>query len=119
MKKILFVVGVLMLSLSSFAQDLNNPSYVLNGDLIEATLYQDNGKIAQKGYYTKDNKLQGEWISYDAKGNKTAVAYYEAGKKVGTWTFYQGDVMKQVSYQESKIAEVKTWKATETRMVAN
>ena len=94
-------------------------SYVLNGDFIEATLYHDNGAVAQTGFYTLDNKLQGQWISYNAKGEKTAVANYENGAKVGTWIFYQGDTMKEVHYKSSKIAEVKTWTNTDTKVVVN
>ncbi len=33
-------------------------------------LYHDNGQVAQTGFYTLDNKLEGEWISYDAVGKK-------------------------------------------------
>ena len=70
-------------------------------------------------FYTKDNVLDGVWISYDAQGNTTAVASYDKGVKVGTWMFYQGDSIKQVSYQNSDIAEVKTWTVTDTRVVSN
>lgn len=92
--------------------------YVLVDDLIEATLYHDNGAIAQTGYYTKDNKLQGEWVSYDANGKKTAVAQYNNGEKVGTWKFYQGETLKEVTYTNSRIAKVKTWEAKDTRVVS-
>lgn len=103
----------------TFAQDDTKNEYVLNGDTIEATLYHDNGMIAQTGFYTSDNKLDGEWISYDTEGNKTAVASYDKGVKVGTWMFYQGDTIKEVSYANSDIAEVKTWTVTDTRVVSN
>ena len=92
--------------------------YVLVDNLIEATLYHDNGAVAQTGFYTEDNKLQGEWISYDVSGNKTAVAYYDSGNKVGTWKFYQGETMKEVTYANSKIAKVNTWEAKDTRVVS-
>ncbi|MEM7186685.1 MAG: hypothetical protein AAF466_08500, partial [Bacteroidota bacterium] len=93
--------------------------YVLNGDLIEATLYHENGKVAQTGFYTLENKLHGEWISYNDNGEKTAVASYDNGAKVGTWVFFHGDTMKEVSYESSKIAEVKTWTVTDTKVVVN
>lgn len=124
MKKLLLLLALVLFANIGFAQsckktcDMKN-SYVQNGDLIEATLYHDNGKVAQTGFYTLENKLEGEWISYDAKGNKTAVAYYDSGQKVGKWVFYNGDEMKEVVYSNSKIAEVKTWKNTETRVVSN
>jgi len=94
-------------------------TYVLNNGLIEATLFHKNGVVAQTGFYTEDNKLQGEWISFDIKGNKTAIANYNNGDKVGTWTFYQGAIQKEVIYMDSRISKVNTWEKTETRMVTN
>ncbi|MEL6810582.1 MAG: nicotinic acid mononucleotide adenyltransferase [Bacteroidota bacterium] len=119
MRNLLMLLAICLVGTVSFAQENNKPTYELKGDIIEATLYHDNGVVAQTGYYTKENKLEGQWISYDAQGNKTAVAYYNNGEKVGTWTFYNGDEMKEVRYQDSRIAEVKTWKATGTRVVVN
>lgn len=118
--KNLIVLLVLFLSVSfTFAQDSKDASYEVKGDLISAELYHDNGKIAQTGFYTLDNKLQGEWNSYDLNGNKTAIGHYDNGKKVGTWTFFQGEKMKVVDYNNSKIAQVKTWQVTDTRVVSN
>tara|TARA_A100000171_G_scaffold52821_2_gene73398 strand:+ start:14206 stop:14586 length:381 start_codon:yes stop_codon:yes gene_type:complete len=92
--------------------------FVLVDGLVEATLYHDNGAVAQTGFYTQENKLQGEWISYDANGKKLAVAEYDNGNKVGTWKFYQGDTMKEVTYTNSKIAKVSTWESKDTRVVS-
>tara|TARA_R110002124_G_scaffold17532_2_gene73122 strand:- start:119087 stop:119464 length:378 start_codon:yes stop_codon:yes gene_type:complete len=117
MKKILLLV-VVFLSVS-FAQAQNDKNeYVVDGDLIKATLYHSNGEVAQTGYYTKENKLHGEWLSFDTNGNKTATAQYNNGEKVGTWQFYQGEVMKEVTYSNSKISKVKTWESTDTRIVS-
>lgn len=101
------------------AQTGKKDIYKLKGDVIEAVLYHENGAVAQTGFYTLDNKLEGEWISYDSNGNKSAVAQYDNGKKVGTWTFYQGTTQKEVVYNDSKIAKVKTWEITDTRIVSN
>lgn len=92
--------------------------YVLVDGLIEATLYHENGSISQKGFYTTENKLQGEWISFDVNGKKLAVAQYDNGNKVGTWKFYQGETLKEVTYTNSKIAKVSTWEAKDTRVVS-
>ena len=100
------------------SKDVKKDKYVVVDDLIKATLYHDNGAIAQTGFYTKENKLQGEWVSYDANGKKLAVAQYDNGNKVGTWKFYQGDTMKEVTYANSKIAKVNTWEAKDTRVVS-
>ncbi len=124
MKKIVLLLVLVMSANMAFAQtckktcDMKN-SYVMKGDVIQATLYHDNGAVAQTGFYTKENKLHGEWISYNAKGDKTAIANYDNGAKVGTWLFYHEDSMKEVSYENSKIAEVKTWKTTSTKVVTN
>lgn len=123
MKKIILILVLVFTGSSAFSQsDLIKSKkniYILNGNQIEATLFHDNGEIAQTGFYTKDNKLQGEWVSYDRAGNKTAVASYDNGVKVGTWTFFQGDEKKEVKYVDAVIAEVKTWKVSETRVVSN
>ncbi len=123
--KNLMIALVLVFSASMmYGQDCSKTcnkknSYVKNGDLIEAVLYHDNGTVAQTGSYTLDNELEGEWISYDAEGNRTALANYNQGKKVGTWLFYQGDEMKEVSYTDARIAEVKTYAILDSRVVYN
>lgn len=103
----------------AFAQESKKNLFVEKDNLIEATLYHPNGEVAQTGFYTKANKLQGEWVSYDANGNKTAVAQYENGKKVGTWYFYQDSNLKEVTYQDAKMAAVKTYKKTDSQIVSN
>jgi antitoxin component YwqK of YwqJK toxin-antitoxin module len=119
MKKTLLLFITALLVQFTFAQKEKKNQYVAIGDTIEATLYHDNGMVAQTGFYTKDNVLDGAWVSYDAQGNKTAVASYDKGVKVGTWMFYQGEIIKEVSYSKSDIAEVKTWTVTDTRVVSN
>ncbi len=119
MKNIITLLAIVLISSATFAQDTKKNSYILDGDLIEATLYHDNGAIAQTGYYTQDNKLTGEWVSFDANGNKTAVAHYNNGEKVGTWYFYQGNTQHEVAYNDSQIAKVNTWKLTDTYVVSN
>ena len=103
----------------SFAQNGTEPQYVMNGDVIDATVYHDNGTVAQTGSYTLTNKLHGKWMSYDENGNVTAIAYYDNGNKVGTWSFYKDEIMKEVTYVESKVSQVKTWKNTDIQLVSN
>lgn len=124
MKKIVMLFAVVLMANLSFAQECKKicdkmDSYTLNGDLIEAVLYHQNGAVAQTGFYTKENKLHGEWVSYDSHGTKTAVASYDKGAKVGAWYFYQGDDVKEVEYSDSKIAKVVEMKVMETRVVSN
>jgi len=119
MKNILTILALVFIASASMAQDNKKSTYVLDGDVIEATIFHDNGTVAQTGFFTPDNKLTGEWVSYDLNGNKTAVAQYNNGEKVGTWVFYQGDTKKEVSYDDSRIAKVKTWTVTDTFVVSN
>lgn len=119
MKKILLIAVVIVFSTQAFAQAESKKELIKKGDVIEATLFHDNGVVSQEGQYTLDGKLQGTWISYDVNGNKTAVAQYNNGEKTGTWYFYEGEVLKEVKYSNSKIAQVTTWKDSETQIVSN
>lgn len=119
MKKIVMMMVFVFGASVAIAQEAPKDTFKVNKGLIEATLYHDNGQIAQTGFYTKDNKLQGEWISYDAQGNKTAVAQYSKGQRVGTWLFYQGDILKEVTYTNNAPTSVNTYTMTDTRIVSN
>tara|TARA_R110000772_G_scaffold239346_1_gene351407 strand:- start:202 stop:567 length:366 start_codon:yes stop_codon:yes gene_type:complete len=119
MKKILALLAIVFIASAAIAQDNKKNTYFLEGDLIEATIYHENGVVAQTGFYTKDNKLTGEWISYDVKGNLTAIAEYNEGEKVGTWVFIQGNIQREVTYIDSRIAKVATWRLEDTYVVSN
>ncbi len=120
MKKILpLVVALLMITATQAQEKTPKNTYVKNGNLIEATLYYDNGEISQTGFFTEDGDVTGLWISYDRKGNKTAKAFYENGAKVGTWFFWKGNTLTEVSYENSRIAAVSTWENTGSRVVSN
>ena len=117
MKKIALMLVLVFLGTNVFAQATTKNIYKEKNGLIEATLFHDNGEIAQTGFYTKEGKLHGEWISFDADGNKTAIAQYHKGQRVGTWMFYQGDTLKEVTYSNNAIAQVNTWTMQDTRVV--
>ena len=119
MKNLVLIVMVLVFSFPALAQETQKRELVKNGDIIEAKVFYDNGIVSQEGQYNLDGTLQGTWISYDTNGNKTAVANYNNGEKVGTWYFYEGDVLKEVKYSNSKVAQVTTWKEGETQIVSN
>lgn len=51
------------------------------------TYFYPSGLICETGEF-QENEKNGEWISYDEKGNKTATAYYVNGKKDGTWIIW-------------------------------
>ena len=117
MKKLFVLCAVFFSMQFVFAQDKVQDEFVKEGNRISATLFHENGVVAQTGFYTLDNKLEGEWISYDAQGNKTAVAHYQNGKKVGTWYFFGENEIKEVKYDDSKIAKVTSFTVSDTRVV--
>ncbi len=119
MKNIITAFALLFCTSVILAQDVKKNTYYLDGDLIEATIYHDNGTVAQTGFYNKENKLQGEWVSYNSKGDKTAVARYNNGEKVGTWYFFTEGDIKEVSYMDARVAKVVTWKSANTQLVSN
>ena len=119
MKNLAWMIVLLLTVNVAMAQESAKDSYTLNGDQIDAVLYHDNGVVAQKGSYTKAGKLDGKWLSFDTNGTLTAEAFYNEGEKVGTWTFYNGDTKKVVTYTDSRIGEVATWKLTDSRVVSN
>lgn len=119
MKNILALLAIVMITSLALAQDNKRNTYFLDGNVIEATIYHANGMVAQTGYYNKENKLTGEWVSYDLQGNKTAVAEYNNGEKVGTWYFFSNNNIKEVSYMDARVAKVVTWKSSDTQLVVN
>lgn len=119
MKNLFYILIVLLItSYSTIAQN-NKPVFSKEGNKIVGTFYHDNGTIAQKGYYAPNGKLDGHWLSYDDRGNLLTKGNYNNGKKVGTWTFYQDNVKKEVTYANSKVAKVNSWKHTGTQVVTN
>lgn len=120
MKKISLLLIVVLSFLTTQAQE--NPvkdTYVKKGDLVEATLYYENGVIRQKGFYTNEGVTTGNWVSYDRNGIKTAEAKYKNGTKVGTWFFWKEDTLTEVDYNNSEIVAVNTWKNKDTQVVSN
>ncbi|WP_196885793.1 hypothetical protein [Aureivirga sp. CE67] len=109
MKKVFFTISVLI-GLGLSAQTVE-PKYEKNEDLVKATYYHDNGEVREKGFY-KDKKLHGTWVKYNEKGEKVTLGNYHEGMKVGKWLFWQEGVLREVNYDNSKIASVSEWKET-------
>ncbi|MGJ8548921.1 toxin-antitoxin system YwqK family antitoxin [Winogradskyella wichelsiae] len=118
MKKIVTLLVMLCVGFS-FAQDKINPKLEKKDNLVVATYYHDNGEVQQTGTFDTDGKLQGEWTSYDAKGNKLAFGTYEAGKKVGKWFFWNDNKLKEVDYSENTIANVYEWSNSKKILASN
>jgi len=102
------IIGAMLVSGMLFAQN-SKPTIELNGNKVKATYFYDNGKVQQEGFY-KEGKLDGQWIAYDAMGNKKAMGSYSQGQKSGKWFFWNKTVLSEVDYVNSKIALVTNWK---------
>jgi len=110
MKKIL-TLALLLAASFGYAQDgAATPKLEKQGHLIMATYFHNNGEIAQKGYFNKNNKLEGTWVSFDTSGNKQSIGHYNNGVKVGTWLFWNNDNLREVDYSQNVIVNVGEWK---------
>lgn len=102
MKKLL-IIAVMALSFGTYAQV--DPTFEKEGDMVKATYFHANGEIAQQGYFLNE-KLEGEWKMYDEQGEKIAVGNYDNGLRTGKWLFWEGDIQKEVNFDNNKIASV-------------
>lgn len=97
----LFVSGLML------AQEVE-PKYEIDGNLVKATYYYDNGSVKQEGFY-KDGKVHGQWVSYTEKGIKTSMGEYNKGEKTGKWFFWSDGSLNEVDYKDSRVAVVNKW----------
>ena len=114
--KNLIIILFFSVSLVGFSQE-NNPTYTAEGNLVKATYYHEDGSVSVQGFF-KDKKLTGEWTRFDTKGNKTQIANYKAGKKVGKWFVWGKDALKEINYDNNAIVSVNTWKS-ESKLAFN
>jgi antitoxin component YwqK of YwqJK toxin-antitoxin module len=112
MKNILLIIA---LAIGSFtmAQEVKPTFEKMEDGIIKATYFHDNGAVAQIGTFL-ENKRHGEWISYDANGQKTAKAEYKNNRKAGKWFFWNNDQLTEVDYSENAIVAVNTWISKES-----
>jgi antitoxin component YwqK of YwqJK toxin-antitoxin module len=103
-----FAVFASIICTAVSAQEVE-PVFAQDGEIIKGTFYYEDGTVSHGGT-CKDGKLQGNWISYDTSGEKTAMANYEEGEKAGKWYFWSADKLTEVDYSQNRIAEVKTYK---------
>ena len=115
MKKIVFL-AFLFVATVALAQE-KEPTYEAVGDLVKATYYFEDGSVHKQGFF-KDKKLTGKWTQFDQKGNKVMVGHYKAGKKIGTWFQWKGNVLRQINYKNNTVASVSTWKE-DTKVAVN
>jgi len=104
MKKCVILAAVLFSGILT-AQE-GKPELETVGNKVKATYYYDNGKIQQEGFF-KDGKLDGVWVSYDERGNKTAEGEYTEGLKTGKWMFFNDKNLTEVAFADSKVSSIK------------
>lgn len=107
MKNTFLTLVLLFVSIFSFAQDSDLRKTEKKGDLLEVTLYYENGTIMQHGFYTEEGKLHASWESYNMDGSRKCVATYNFGVKVGIWTYWNNNKITKVEYDNNKIVSVK------------
>ena len=61
MKKIIISLFFVISCNFSFSQEAKNQKIEPIGDLLEVTIYYDDGAIMQHGFMTKDHKLHASW----------------------------------------------------------
>lgn len=103
MKAILTIV-LIAFSFGAAAQEVA-PKFEKEGDKVKATYFHQNGEIAQQGYFL-NQKLDGEWLMFNEEGDKIAKGSYTSGAKTGTWLFWEGEMMKEVDFNDNRIAGV-------------
>ena len=100
---------IFALSLSVNAQGNIKTEFVNSGNnLVKVISYHEDGSIAQTGYL-KDNKLHGEWASFDMDGNKLALGTYKMGKKNGKWFFWSNADLTEVDFEDNVVIDTVNW----------
>jgi antitoxin component YwqK of YwqJK toxin-antitoxin module len=107
MKKYI-IMGALLVSGMISANNIE-PKLEAFGDLVKVTYYYDNGQVQQTGFF-KDGRLEGQWVAYDASGNKKSIGEYSHGIKTGKWVFWTDATLNEVTYVDNTVSSVKKWK---------
>lgn len=98
------MIAMLVFSYGAYAQQVE-PIFEKEGNKVKATYFHANGEISQQGYFLNE-KLEGQWKMFNDKGDKIAMGNYDNGIKTGKWLFWEGDIKKEVNFDNNKIASV-------------
>ena len=118
MKKLVLIAVIALFGLSLNAQDnkvvkedfhangnLKSQFVEVNSDLIQATYFFESGDVNETGFF-KNEKLSGQWKTYNSNSELLAIGYFEENKKSGTWSFFKdGKKYQEVSYSGTQIAK--------------
>jgi antitoxin component YwqK of YwqJK toxin-antitoxin module len=104
-------------ALSLSAQVVLKERYHPNGRLAERWLesspgsvkvfrFFDCGQLAEMGSWY-ESKPDGPWANWSPQGQKLGEAWYENGRKVGIWRFYDlsGQPVVELRYSRGKLVE--------------
>ena len=107
MKSVINIM-LMLFCITAFSQEQKVEYTKVDNNLIKATYYfADNGDVVEReGFFNKDEKLHGMWVSYDVEGNKTSIAFYNDGKKDGIWSYFKEGKVNLVTYNNNKIVNV-------------
>jgi antitoxin component YwqK of YwqJK toxin-antitoxin module len=107
MKTVVNII-LMLFCVTAFSQEQKVEFKKVDNDLIKATYYfADNSSVIEReGFFNKNEKLHGMWVSYDVQGNKIAIAYYNNGKKDGVWSYFKDGKVNLVTYDNNKIINV-------------
>lgn len=109
MKKVFVLAFALLVGVMQ-AQEKKEPTFEAEGDLVKATYYHENGSVHKQGFF-KNKKLTGMWTEFDSEGNKTALGFYNEGKKVGKWFQWHNNLLREITFKDnSTIANVSIWR---------
>ena len=114
MKKLLIFACFFVIT-SLQAQE-TKPTFEQVGDKVKATYFYADGAVYRQGFF-KNQKLAGQWTEFDQKGNKTLIAFYQNGKKIGTWYQWKNDLVREMIYENNKIVSVGKWKEDDSSKV--
>ncbi len=112
MRKAVIFLALTFVTVFAYGQESKEQKFNKETNLIEVTDYHDNGIISQEGTFNLKGQLHGEWISYDALGNKISQGSYENGLKSGKWVFWHNNTAKEVEYNNNQIASINGIKNT-------
>lgn len=104
MKNLVVFAVVVFFAFTGYSQDVK-PSFTKVDDMVKATYYYDNGDVKTEGFF-KDQKLTGQWVTYDTSGKKVQIANYKEGKKVGTWLIWTKEGIREINYINNKLVSV-------------
>lgn len=113
--RLLFTL-LLISSLTAKAQDAAKSIIKEKGAQTQVTIFHDNGTIAQQGFI-KNNKIHGQWVSYDTEGKTTMLGFYRKGKKIGKWVFWSAKGVTEVDYDNNKPKSISRWTDQSQRIV--